>query len=354
MTSPANRAEFLLKRRSGVGGSDAAAIIGVDPYKTALAIYESKVGESGPDIVTPAMQRGIILEPTVTELYTELTGRKVRRQAQRVHPDFPWILGNIDYQILANGDERGTGLLEVKCPGIRNFVKIQRGGLPKQWVVQGQHYLGVFGYQWMSYAVFNADLWKLLHFDIERDEAFIHGLFAAETRFWKEHVELRVPPSGLTLVPDLPGLDLPAFEGEILEREDPDWVEAASAFQQARTLRETAEAVEESTKERLKELMAARGAVEGGGLRVYWTQQAGKKTFDKKALEATRPLDRETVFMRLADMLADIGKANLPVLGQLTEMLGGCTVDFGKFDKVGKPFDVFRAFAVKPDPAQDE
>lgn len=356
MTSPQeNRADFLARRRAGIGGSDAAAIIGQDPYKTALDIYHEKVGEAPDRPATPPMMRGRILEPTVAELYTELTGRKVRKQPQRVHPDYPWLLGNLDYQILANGNDLGTGLLEIKCPGIRNFLKIQRGGLPLSWTIQGQHYLGVFGYAWMSYAVFNADLWRLIHFDLTRDEDFIHKLQAAETRFWKEHVEKRVPPT-LTLTGAEPKLDMPdVAPGDIRYREDdPAWIEAVEQYQQARNLRETSEAVEEQAKAGLKELMGEKGCVEGAGLRAYWRTMPGKKSFDRKALEGSKPIDRTAMFSRIADAVAT-GEM-LPDLAERIQNIVRLmpALDVGSFDKVGKPYDEFRTYALKPDPLEDE
>lgn len=349
MTNPqAERAEFLARRRAGIGGSDAAAIIGQDPYKTALAVYQDKVGEVADAAPSPAMQRGRILEDTVVELYSEMTGRKVRKQPQRAHPEYPFLIANIDRQILANGNELGTGLLEVKCPGIRNFLKVQRGGLPIAWAIQGQHYLGVTGYQWMSYAIFNADLWKLIHFDITRDDEFIHKLQAAEARFWKEHVEKKIPPPPISIVgPELE--TLPAFDGEIQYREDdPAWTEAIEALLQARTLKETAESVEEQAKDRVRELMGERGCVEGAGARIYWRQMPGRKTFDKKALEGAKPLDRLKVLAALKTLPDE------PTTEDFNEAFGRCDLNLADFDKVGKPFDEFRAYALKPDPLGDE
>lgn len=353
MTQP-NRQEWLQRRRSGIGGSDAAAIVGLSPFRNALDIYREKVGEVADEKQTPAQQRGLLLEALVVELYSELTGKQVRRQAQRAHPDHPFIIANIDRQIFANGDPRGTGLLEVKCPSIKPFLRYQREGLPAHMVVQGQHYLGVTGYQWMAFAIFNADLWKLTHFEVERDETFITNLFAREVEFWQNHVERREPPRVLQAVL-APPTGMPDVVGAIPQREDPEWAAAVESYKQSVTLAETAEQVEVAAKARLKELMGEYGAVEGADLRAYWRQMPGKKSFDRKALEASRPLDGIKVGAALTEYAEAAGDLNMRrAVGEIIERLKECTVDLTGFDKQGKPYEEFRAYILKPDGGEDE
>lgn len=366
MTTTAEaRLDFEARRRLGIGGSDAGAIVGMSPYDSALDIYNQKLGLVPSKPQTPQMLRGRYLEPVAVEIYCELTGRKVRRQPQRTHPDYPFIIGNIDRQILANGESHGdvleplaaeytsTGLLEVKCPGVRTFLRYQREGLPAHIIAQGQHYMGVYDYAWMSFVIFNSDLWRLVHFEVKRDDGFIAGLYEAEIRFWREHVEKKVPPpEGGMLHATLPELDLPEVAaGEIVQRDDPEYAEAAENLLTARTLVETAEAVEETAIARVKEIVGKLGVYEGANLRLYWKQQAGKKSFDRKALEAAKPLDR----MRVFSALAEISKEWEPrYLAALSESLGDCTVDFSVYDKVGKPFETFRPYFLKPQGPDDE
>src|SRR5258705_288939 len=367
MTTPEPRLEFEACRRLGIGGSDAAAIVGMSPYTTALDVYNDKLGLVPSKTPTQAMLRGRYLESVAVEIFCELTGKKVRRQPQRAHADFPFIIGNIDRQILArNGDEdnlpahlNGTGLLEVKCPGVRTFLRYQREGLPAHIICQGQHYMGVYGYDWMSFVLFNADLWKLVHFEIARDDGFIEGLFEAERRFWTEHVQKQIPPpaSGM-LHATLPDLELPTTApGEIVQRDDAEYAEAAENLATARQLLETAEAVEEQAIAHVKEIVGGPGVYEGANLRLYWKQQAGKESFDRKALEASRPLDALAVaaHINLAFENRPHGGPDL-LLKAILERLADddCAVDFSKYDKVGKPFETFRPYFLKPQGPEEE
>lgn len=363
MTTP-QQDSFQEQRRKGIGGSDAAAIVGVDPWRSALDIYREKVGEKEERPATPQMMRGRLLESVVVDEYTRLTGRKVRRQPQRAHPSYPFIFGNIDRQILANGEgsePAATGLLEVKCPNVRMFLRYQREGLPAHIVVQGQHYLGVYDYEWMAYAIFNADLWKLVHFVIRRDDVFIKRLFDAEITFWRDHVERRIPPPVVTQAIAPPDFELPDVGPDyIVQRDDQDWTEAAGNLRTARELRETAEGVEEQAKARVIELMDGHPIVEGADTRVYYRQQPGRVTFDKKALAANKPLDPIRVGATVTAWAERLHKLFTPAqlaeiaVGNLLSSLADTGLDLSRFEKQGKPFNEFRPYFLKPDAGEEE
>jgi putative phage-type endonuclease len=336
--------EQVAQRRSYIGGSDAAAVLGIDQFRSPLDIYLVKIGEKQPDPPTAAMKRGIVLEPIARKLYAELTGRKVRRLAQRVHPSYDFMGCMVDGEIV--GDERGRGVLEIKSPGVWNFAKVKREGLPLSWISQMAHNLEVTGFSWGSYAIFNADLWEMVHFDLVRDEELARALVMAEHAFWYNNVLARVPP---TAKPDLsPELvaqlaraqgDTP---GELLLRNDSEWGSAAQTYIEAKSILETGEHLVAVAKDRLKALMGEKGAIEGGGLRVYWSDRDGRKSFDRKALEASGPLDRIAVATAINQrVMHDATK------DALLADIGRCDVDFRKFEKVGNSYEDFRAYQLR-------
>ncbi len=340
--------EQVAARRAGIGGSDAAAVLGVDPYKTALTIYQAKVGEREADPPNAAMKRGTYLEPLARKLYRELTGRRVKRLAQVTHPSYPFMLCNVDGLIVANrkrNGQDGPGVLELKCPGVWAFAKVKREGLPMHWLVQMQHNLQVTGFGWGSFALFNADLWEMIHFDVMADLELAHALVIKEQQFWLQHVGPRVPPPepepNADLVEQLAKAQ-GATTGELILRNDAEWGEAARMYSEAKEIAETGENLLSSAKEKLKALMAQKGAVEGAGLRCYWSERDGKTSFDRKALEATKPLDAIAVATGINDLLMNDDLKTKIIAG-----LEGCRVDFKRFEKVGKPFEDFRCYIVK-------
>jgi len=339
--------EQIEARKLGIGGSDAASVLGCNPYRSARELYELKLGLREPDPPNAQMKRGIYLEAVARRLYTELTGRKTQRLAQVVHRSYPFMLCNVDGRILKSRPRLGPGVLELKCPAIWTFAKVKREGLPLHYIVQMQHNLAVTGYQWGSFALFNADAWELIHFDVERDLDLIDALYVKEEQFWHQHVEKRIPPPETPnttpeLVAQLAKAEQAAGGGELIVRSDVEWCEAARMYLEAKELGETSENLLASAKEKLQGLMGQKGAVEGGGLRVYWSEQDGRVTFDRKALEGSAPLDRLAVAAAINQrVMSDDTK--VAILSDLVH----CGVNLKTFEKQGKAFEVFKAYQVK-------
>ena len=107
-TTDLSREEWLAYRRQGIGGSDAASIMGISPFRTARDIYYDKLG-----LVTTAeyegnwvaLKMGHLLEDLVAEIFTRKTGLpifKLERMFQ--HPLYPFMLADVDFFItLPNG-----------------------------------------------------------------------------------------------------------------------------------------------------------------------------------------------------------------------------------------------------------
>lgn len=184
------REEWLAWRRQGIGGSDAAAILGLDRYKSAFEVYAEKVGLKTEEPDNEAMRQGRDLEAYVAERFCEATGKKVRRRnAMLQHPAYPWMLANIDRWVV--GENAG---LECKTTSVLNRARFAQGEFPANYYVQCMHYMAVTGAEKWYLAVLVLN--KAFHvFTIERDENEIQALIEAEKRFWEEHVMPQIPPT---------------------------------------------------------------------------------------------------------------------------------------------------------------
>lgn len=183
------REEWLESRRNGIGGSDASAILGVNPYSTPLTVYMDKIGEGKEEETNEAMRQGTDLEPYVAERFMDETGLKVKK-CNRIlqHPDYPWMLANIDRQIV--GMNAG---LECKTTSPYSKFKFDEGEINPHYYWQCMHYMAVTGAEKWYVAVLV--LGKAFHvFEIARDEDAIHTLIEAERDFWVDHVLTREPP----------------------------------------------------------------------------------------------------------------------------------------------------------------
>jgi len=302
------------QRRLSIGGSDAGAVLGVDPFMSPQKLYRIKVGEQQPDPPNAQIKRGTVLEPIARRLYRELTKRQVGRSTRQTHSDHPWMTCHAD-GLLVDPARKAPGVLEIKCPSLWAFGKVKRQGLPAGYIAQMQHNLAVTNCAWGAFAIFNADLWELIHFDVERDDTFIEKLIETERDFWYHNVAAHVPPAEAPIEPTVAQqLEkmAAAAPGELIVRNDPDWADAARQWCEAEELLDTAAHLQDEAQATLKKLMGGHSAVEGAGLRVYWRQQAGRRTLDKGALAGAHP-----------------------------------EIDLTKYEKQGKPFDVFLPFRVR-------
>lgn len=196
-TNELNREQWLDVRRRGIGSSDAAAAVGLNPYKSQLELWMEKTGRSemlpkvDPNDETSPMYWGALLEPIVAAHYTKRTGNRVRRiNAVLQHPSESWILANLDREVIGAAD---VSLLECKCAGI-NGARLWKDGVPEYVQLQVMHQLAVTGKHAADVAVLIGGQELRIH-RIERDEVLIQQLIELERRFWAYVEQDRQPPA---------------------------------------------------------------------------------------------------------------------------------------------------------------
>lgn len=304
MTTTHDRAAWLQARRSGVGGSDVAAIFN-EEFGCARALWYDKTG-TDPDFpreTTGPMRLGIALEPLACELYAEQTGRSLRTAPAAVHPDYPHMRCNVDRIIDPVEGLDGPGVLEVKTTNAYVFRYLRREGLRNAYILQLNHNIAVTGLRWGAFAVMERDSGSLIHFDVRRDDALIAVLLDAEARFWRS-VESGPAPDPLPEIdkrcrtcpwrtrcrgaeimamhPGQPGeSDLPLEQDDGL---DPLLVDYAEAQRMADEAEETVELIRQAIKAR----MGDRRAAECHAGRVYYAPQTSQR-IDTKLLRAKYP-----------------------------------------------------------------
>lgn len=191
------RDDWLTVRKQGIGSSDAATAVGLNPYKSQLELWMEKTGRDGnlpkadPHDEESPLYWGNILEPIVAAHYTKRTGNRVRRiNAVLQHPDpsLPWMLANIDREVTGSSEVQ---ILECKTAGI-NGAKLWKEGVPEYVQLQVMHQLAVTGKQAADVAVLLGGQHLEIH-RIERDERLIARLIELERHFW-QYVESDTPP----------------------------------------------------------------------------------------------------------------------------------------------------------------
>ena len=184
--------EWLMVRRSGIGGSDAAAALGLSPWKSALELWQEKVsGQSQPHKENEAMIWGRIMEPVITREFVRRTGLTVIPMRSMLQAtNWPWMLADLDG--LVEDPQRGTGVFEVKTASAFKMSEWDDNRCPDAYQLQVQHYLEVTG---LSYALIVVLIGgnKLQWITVDRDDELIASLVQLEKRFW-QHVLTQSPP----------------------------------------------------------------------------------------------------------------------------------------------------------------
>lgn len=88
------REQWLEYRRKGIGGSDAAAVLGISPFRTGRDLYYDKLNIVTADDAENWVQLevGTLLEPLVAKIFAHKTGYKIyRRPFMFQHPLYPWM-----------------------------------------------------------------------------------------------------------------------------------------------------------------------------------------------------------------------------------------------------------------------
>ena len=184
-----SKEEWLHYRRSGIGGSDAGAIAGLNPYKSPISVYLDKTGQIEPVEQTDAMYWGTVLEKVVADEFTIRTNMKVRKNNTILRSEeHPFMIANIDRVVV--GAAEG---LECKTTNAFNNDLWKNGSIPDVYMAQVQHYMAVTGFEawWIAVLIGGNDF---RYKRVERDDDFIAMLIQLEEDFWINHVQAGVMP----------------------------------------------------------------------------------------------------------------------------------------------------------------
>lgn len=193
-TAAMARPDWLDLRRTGLGGSDVAAIFAVDQYHSGMDLWLNKTGQV-PDrdlSDNEAVHWGNVLEDVVAREFSERTGWVVFNPEAIVrHGDHPCAFASPDR--LFKDDDGQIGLLEAKTAGHFQASKWDDGAIPEAYELQVLHYLAVTGLPYAYIAVLIAGQ-RFQYQRIDRDDEVIADLLAVEADWWADYVVARVPP----------------------------------------------------------------------------------------------------------------------------------------------------------------
>lgn len=204
MSKECSREEWLEERKRGIGGSDAAAILGLTNYKNNVELWEEKTGRLTPKDISdkPCVKYGTDMEPILRESFKIKNPQFIVTHKENTivrHPKYPFIFASLDGELLEVSTGR-NGILEIKTADIKQSTQKEKwkDKIPDNYYCQILHYLNVTGYDFVKlFAELNYEenyqatkTYTIERKDVEEDMKF---LLDKEIEFWN-YVEKDIRP----------------------------------------------------------------------------------------------------------------------------------------------------------------
>lgn len=285
-----SRAKWLDLRAEGLGGSDAAWVLGRSPYKSTYSGWAEKAGlVPEPDLSdNEAIEWGNVLEPVVADRFASLYGFEViNLPVMLAHPTYPHMLANVDRFIVEDG--RITGLLEVKTAGLRQADYWQGDNVPVHYALQVQHYLAVTGLEY-GYLVVLIGGQQMKAYRLDRDEAQIEELIEAECDMWERILNCDAPDvDGSDSTLDTLKSRWTPEPGTVVELNGADALPLIKALAEAKEAKDGIDSVVKGLQAQLMAMLGEHevGQVDGTTV-VTWKGQT-RTSIDTKALKMQQP-----------------------------------------------------------------
>lgn len=295
---PKDRTEWLKYRESGIGSSEVATIVGLNPWETPYQLWRRKVGLDAPKQENFAMKAGHYLEDAVSLFWQDETGQQVikssagdwlirddERPYLQVSPDRTYWLTDMPHS------NENKGILECKT----TQMTIDEDDIPKHWFVQVQYQLGVAGYQHGSLAW----LTQGRNFGY-KDLAFVPDFFAwlveEVDKFWVDNIQAKQEPTAAN-VQDILLKYNRHTDGKIVEVND----DIFAAYQDLKAVKDELSAIEEKKAALEEKIKLGFGDAEAisydGQTLATWKAPKPSNKFDAKAFTAAHPdLAKEFTF----------------------------------------------------------
>lgn len=269
-----SRTDWLAARTQGIGGSDAATVVGANPWSDPTTLWMEKTGMRSPQAENEAMWWGNQLEAIVAQRHAMVTGRPIESPAPpgkfliHQHPTQDFALATLDF--LQVDDQRGPGILEIKTTGSPKINADEwMEDPPLHYQIQLQHQLMVTGMEWGSLSVLIRGN-QFATCDIARNEDFCQLLLAKEKEFWQMVLDGQMPAfdGSVSSVEAIHHLYPVQTAGKVIQLSD-EFRDLAEELEQVTEERKELEKREEEIKARVKAELgdAERGIIPGGG---FW------------------------------------------------------------------------------------
>ena len=208
-----SRDEWLQARGKRIGGSEASAVVGLNPYMSNTDLWSIKTGRREAEDISdkPYVRYGHDAEPLLRELFKlDFPDYKVgyRDNNLFLNSRYPWAHASLDGWL--QDPEGRTGILEIKTTEILQSMQKEKwkDRIPDNYYLQVLHYMMVMEADFACLKAqlkydYDGDIYlQIRHYWIERQdvENDIRILSEKEEEFW-HHMQNSTRPA--TLLPEI-------------------------------------------------------------------------------------------------------------------------------------------------------
>ena len=287
---PSNREEWLQHRQSGIGSSEVATIVGLNPWETPYQLWRRKLGIDPPKQETFAMKAGHYLEDAVAQFWHDETGQDIIKRSA-----VDWIIVNADKPYMRVSPDRtywlagmphsndNKGILECKT----TQMSIDPDDIPKHWFCQVQYQLGVAELEQGSLAWLCSGR-EFGYKNLSLVPDFYGWLIEEVERFWTDNIQGKQEPTAANVQDVLLKYNRHT-DGKIVEVND----EIFAAYKSLKELKDELFSIEERKAELEDKIKLGFGDAEaisyGGQTIATWKAPKPSSKFDAMAFTAAHP-----------------------------------------------------------------
>lgn len=295
-SAPIDIAKLRLAHKTGIGGSEVAALFGKSPWRS---IHQIWLGKTQPTDGEPAEMQvhqefGLEMEPVLVKMYLKRqSGVTVIPHPELMrHPKYDFMIGHLD-GLICGADGQAEGVLELKTaiPSKKwQWGSEEMEEIPAEYNLQVHHYMAITGLQYadvvVMFGTFDFRIYR-----VNRNEELINIIIARCKDFWENYVVPRKPPEidgsdGATemlrrLYPD-------STEDEMLADGDVDKLcrSMFGAIDKSKVAEEEAQIL----KNQVMAVMESKAVLSGPGYRITYKQAKERvKTDFKGIVEELKP-----------------------------------------------------------------
>lgn len=199
--------EWLALRRKFIGGSDIAAILGLNPWKTPLQVWLEKKGKSF-EWTSDKAELGHKIEPIIRERYQEKENKRIVTPSEIFSQGIAGASTD-GIILLDEWNSPWDGVFEAKHPGWRQAYRWENNQTPEEYRCQVTWYMGILGLEWSDIAaLIGGDDWQVRRIDFDAE---LFGLMQqAAEKWWRDYIVAgKEPPAEAQDVEVLSRIHLP-------------------------------------------------------------------------------------------------------------------------------------------------